>query len=269
MSTGADNAVGPIVATQADTIKAILERSNRDHVPVRRAFVQQRRGGGGAGMLAAFVSTHRGTALDLYLLAHALASDKPYDVALPAAVWARAVGLRGKGAESAISKNWRWLEDQRLIKSERRGRMRAVTLLHEDGSGARYRHPATDRQRRGDYFKVPYAYWEGNFANRLGLAAKAVLLIALSLQMEEQFTLPRDRASAWYGISAATIQRGLADLLARGIVRYQVKHVRAPLSPRGYTTVRLYRLFPPFREVSAGDAWRSTPVRTTMSSARR
>ena len=99
--------------------------------------------------------------------------------------------------------------------------------------------------------------------NRLTLPAKTVLLIALSLQMRDHFVLPREHAAGWYGISADTIQRGLSELLRRGVVRYRVEYVKAPLPPRGYVAVRQYRLFPPFAKVGKAEArrWHTSSVR--------
>lgn len=254
----------PAVPSQLETIQAMLERSGRTRgVPLRRAFVQQRQRGGGPGALAAFVTGRRTAALDLYLLVHALASRYPYDAALPAQVWARALGLHGKGAASGISKNWAWLEEQRLIRSEREGRVRRVFLLSEDRSGAAYIHPGEGDNAEGDYFHLPFNYWLGHYMNRLTLPAKAVLLIALSLQMRDHFVLPREQASAWYGISPDTIQRGLSDLLRRGVVRYRLEYAKAPLSPRGYVAVRQYRLFPPFAKVGEAEAlrWQTSATR--------
>lgn len=251
-----------IAATQLETIEAMLERSSRDFVPIRRVFVQQRQRGGGPSSLAAFVGSRRTLALDLYLLVHAIASKRPYDVALSSPVWARSLGLHGAGANASVSKNWAWLEDQQLIRSERDGRLRRVFLLAEDGSGTSYKHPGEGTGAEGDYFKLPYDYWRGLYMNRLSLPGKAMLLVALSLQLTESFVLPREQAAGWYGISADTVQRGLAELVARGIVRYKVEQTKAPLAPRGYTVVRKYRLFPPFAEVGDAGGWRATPSQT-------
>src|SRR5205814_1890727 len=141
-------------------------------------------------------------------------------------------------------------EDQRLIKTQRVGRLREITLLREDGSREPYRHPgeegATDR---GHYFKIPYAYWEGNFHNRLRLPAKAVLLIALSLQ--DDFLLPTERGREWYGLSTDTLRKGLRDARLYGLLSMTTEIKPAPLSATGYTTERRYRLEAPFRTIPA------------------
>ena len=232
-------------ATQVETVAALLERSGRDALPLRRSFVQVRQRGGGAGPLAAFVHERRGMALDLYLLSRAVASQEPFDVALPADVWARALGLGGAaGAGSTISKSWSWLEQQQLVVSSKRGRLREIRFLREDGSGRPYRHPGRDEDQRGDYFKVPYSYWEGSYPGRLGLPAKAVLLIALSLG--EDFRLPTERGARWYGLSRDTVSRGLSTLLRLGLLDVRIGYKKAPLAPRGITQERHYMLRAPF-----------------------
>jgi hypothetical protein len=232
---------------QRETVAALLERSKRHEVPIRRSFVQQRRRGGGPGPLAEFVSNRRSRALDLYLLAHAVASAPPYTVTFPAGVWVRALALApNSSSETLVSRSWTWLEQLGLIETRRVGRFRELTLLREDGSREAYRHPgeegATDR---GHYFKLPHAYWEANYHNRLGLPAKAVLLIALSLR--DDFVLPTERGKAWYGLSRDTIRKGLRDLRLYGLLDVREERKAAPLSAIGYTFERRYRLRPPFR----------------------
>lgn len=232
---------------QRETVEALLERSGREHVPLRRSFVQRRSRGGGAGSLAGFVRLRRGRALDLYLLVHAVASAPPYDAAFPAAVWSRALGLGSyASAETLVSKSWTWLEGRRLISTQRRGRLREITLLHEDGSGQPYRHPGEQgAESRGHYFKLPYAYWRGNFHNRISLPAKATLLIALSLG--DDFVLPAERGGQWYGLSRDTVRKGLRDLRLLGLLAFREERKEAPLSAHGYTMQRRYRLQEPFR----------------------
>jgi hypothetical protein len=245
--------------TQLETIQALLERSKRPEpfLPIRRSFVQVKpRGGGGPAPLAAFVRNRRVKALDLYLLAHAVASGKPYDVRLPAAVWARALGpVPPLSSQKFISRTWTWLEGQKLIETERVGRMRRVVILSEDASRKPYRHPGEKGlEDRGHYFKLPYAYWHGNFHNRLGLPAKAVLLIALSLQ--DDFLLPIERGQDWYGLSRDTVRKGLRDLRALGLLDVREFYKPAPLSTLGYTRERRYTLREPFRPHASTSARR-------------
>jgi hypothetical protein len=238
---------------QQAAIKALLERSGRDAVPIRRAFTQVRVRGGGAGPLAAFVRQRRRRALDLYLLVHAAASARPYDVTLEAAVWARMLGL-GRNAGSVISRQWTWLEKQQLVASSRVDRARSIVLLREDGSGAPYSHPgvaAGSQAAEGDYFSLPYAYWRAGLQDRIDLPTKAVLLIALSRPGPE-FILPHEHASKWYGLSVDSLRHGLRQLQLLAFLARRDIHQPAPLSPSGFRVERRYRLRPPFSTEHAG-----------------
>jgi hypothetical protein len=229
-------------------VEALLVRSGRDFVPLRRAFVQDRRRGGGAGPLAAFVTARRRRALDLYLLLRALASKEPWDVELPAVVWARLLGLSRDGAGTAISRQWTWLEQQRLIDQQQTGRQRRLIVLREDGSGRRYTHPGVATNEvaaEGDYFPLPHTYWAAGMQEWADLPTKAVLLIALSLP--DDFVLPLDRGPQWYGLSRDTIRTGLRGLLTRGFLRMRSFRKSAPLTAAGYTLERRYTLAGPFR----------------------
>lgn len=57
------------------------------------------------GPISKLCSHHDDRGLDLYLLVHAAASAAPFDVVLPAPVWARSLGLSGSAsARSTVSK---------------------------------------------------------------------------------------------------------------------------------------------------------------------
>lgn len=239
----------PPEPTQDETVDALLARSARTsrRVPVRESFVQRRgHSRTGPGPLADLV--HRGDerALDLFLLVHTLASAPPYDVVLPARVWARALGVGGGHAVSAVSKVWGRLEVVKLVERERTGRHTRVTLLKEDGRGRRYRSPdgGKDVDR---YFSVPFQYWstDDRWYRRLRLPEKAMLMVALSLQ--DRFTLPYDRAPNWYGLSSDTARRGLTGLTSRGLLTVSKEFRPAPLTEVGYTEVRHYTLVGAFR----------------------
>jgi hypothetical protein len=247
---------------QQETVIALLERSNRTDVPIRRSFVQLPVRGGGAGPLAGFVHDRRVRALDLYLLVHAVASAPPFKASFPAAVWVRALGLAANSSsETLVSRTWTWLEQHQLIESQRVGRKREITLLREDGSGDPYRHPGEQGAAdRGHYFKLPYAYWEGNFHNRLSMPAKAILLIALSLQ--DDFILPTERGREWYGLSRDTVRKGLRDLRVPGLLTMREETKLAPLTALGYTKQRRYSLKVPFGVVASAAASPVSPRRT-------
>ncbi len=240
----------PPVASPDDTVAAIVAEGGRDHTPVRISFLQRNDGTiKGPGPLAEFVTNgdHRG--LLLFLLAITKATTPPWDTALPASVWARALGVElpdTKGAASGISKAWLRLEGRMLVARSRKQRMAHITLRREDGSGADYTHPADE----GGYFKLPAAFWLGGptTATRwfrvLTLPETAMLLVAAS--HKPQFRLPFENTPGWYGVSADTASRGFHGLAKRGLVVIDRTNKKAPLAPKGYTSENRYTLQAPF-----------------------
>jgi len=240
-------------ATQEETIQAILDESKRPgRVPVRNSFCQLGRGQTTRpGPLAAFVRRGRDTALSQYLVLLAWASAAPFDVRRDSRIWARAVGLASDSSgRTAVSRNWAFLSDNKLVAVERKARLARVTLLREDGTGRGYVHPS----RTGSgYFQIPFEYWTHGIHNELELPGKAMLLVALSLP--DGFYLPPERGPDWYGISASTVERGIRELRRKDLLRARRVRKSAPLAPKGYTFVNLYTLAPPFgpkRATAAG-----------------
>lgn len=246
-----EDTIPEIEVTSAETIAELVGHV-RDGTPIRIAFAQRRENDiKTPGPLADFVTAGDLRALLLYLLAMARASRKdPWNVILPAAVWARALGIDlplTKTASSTISKAWARIEDRNLIRRGRSGRLAEITLLREDGSERPYTHPKDE----GGYFKLPHAFWlegppgsEEHWYQVLDLPAVAMLLIASSLQ--PNFALALDRVPEWYGFSSDTAQRGFATLGQHEILQINKVYKKAPLSPLGYTYENRYRLNPPF-----------------------
>lgn len=235
----------PVVATPDETIQALLHRAARRSaaVPISKMFLQQ---GSGRfripGPLAELVRRRDERALDLLLLAHATATADPYDITEAAAVWARTLDLgSSESSLTAVSKAFRRLSERQLVARTRVGRRLQVTLLEPDGSGAPYRHPSSTS---AGYLKLSFDYWVEGWHRRLGLPGKAFLLIALSLA--DAFPLPAERGPEWYGISADTIERGVADLEAHGLLQVDRVSKVAPLAPEGYTIENRYTLRAPF-----------------------
>jgi len=242
--------MAPPVATSQDTLKALLERSKRQRaVPVRVGLVQGgRRGHPKPGPLAELVRRRDERGLELLLLVIALASAPPWNVYRPSQVWARALDLDTTSSPAAaISKIWKRLENLTLIERARKGRRASITPLCEDGSGRPYEHPGRVRDR---YFQIPLSFWtdENFWCRRLGLAEKAMLLIALSLR--DEFILPVERVPNWYGISSDTASRGITGLLKTGLLTYRHVEKKAPLAPEGFTVDRHYSLAPALRLAS-------------------
>lgn len=245
-------------ATANQTMDAIADDSGRDHAPLRKTFLQQVTPDGAAcgSKLADLVRAGDSLGLRLYLTAVLKTSSEPWDTALPAPVWARALGNElpnSKSATGGVSKAWRRLEDHGLIERSRYNRMAQIRLLREDGSGQEYTHPGDKNTRTDhsdDYFKVPVALWrfgpidERRWIRELSVPELAMLLISLSLN--DSFWLPVEKVPDWYGVSADTAQRGMSGLRTRELLSVDTRAKTAPLSPTGFTTEHRHTLQAPF-----------------------
>jgi hypothetical protein len=240
------------IATADDTVDDIVRISIRKDFPLRRTFLQLKNeeGKSGPGPLAQFVRSGDHRALVLYLMLITKASSEPWDASLPAAAWARALGIElptTKSASSAVSKTWMRLERRNLIARERSARRARITLLQEDGSGLPYSLPASVKER---YLRIPTALWTAGpqsgqrWYRLLNLSELALLLIARS--QTDNFTLPLERFDEWYGISADTAARGLHGLECHGLLTIKKNVKKAPLSATGFTEENVYGLSQPF-----------------------
>jgi hypothetical protein len=261
--------VEPEKADRQFTLEHYLRRSDRETLPLAHGFIQDEADEqGGAGPLAEFMRRGREPALEQYLFAHALASgeeDGRFDARLPAFTWARAIGghedpRSGKIEAAAlhqVSRNWRLLRELRLIQSERAGRNIRIWLLSDDGSGRPYRHVAAGKRGQRltgpGYLQLPYAYWYERWHERLSLAAKAMLLIAL--YQGDGFPLPYNKLPRWYGISAASGERGLRELREAGLLHREQHRRPEPESPYGFTDIYHYELLPPFGPRGTRSKW--------------
>lgn len=164
--------------------------------------------------------------------------------------WARMLDLpQTTASEAGISRNFTWLEERRLARSERHRRVRKVFLLQEDGSGKKFRR-ATGADR--GYFKVPYEYFTQRWHGELALAGKATLILCLA--QAPTFVLPAEHAAGWYGISADTLQRGLDELRDLGLIKVWSRAKKAPRTRFGYTVENHYALQGPFARAPIGSS---------------
>jgi hypothetical protein len=239
-------AMPPPPVSQQETLTDLLKQAHREAVPIRTTFVQQGRGKATRpGPLASFIASHDERGLDAYLFVHALASGQPWNCEYPSGMWIRALGLSDtatmRSARAVVSKIMRRLEDRKLIRRTRSGRLSAVTLLREDGSGHKYERPVTD----GDnWFNLPHEYWLEQHYRTLSLPAKAMLLVALSLPAD--FYLPYEKAQPWYGISADSAGRGLRELEKADLLVSLPEWVKNHRSDTGWIEQRHYMLLGPY-----------------------
>jgi hypothetical protein len=251
----------PAPLTQEETIQDLLERSGRGFVPIRKSFVQHGRGKQTkAGPLASFVTGHDERGLDMYLLAHAIASREPWDCDFPSDMWVRALDLGSTAtppaARGAVSKVLKRLEERKLIVRRRGGRSIYFRLLKEDGSEDPYRHPVNTGE---NWLRLPYPYWLDGYYLNLSLPAKAMLLVALS--RPDGFYLPAERTKDWYGLSADSALRGLRELRSAGVLDYSKHWRKEQRSKTGWIEQRTYTLTGPFSSAARDAAANHRPGR--------
>ncbi len=70
--------------------------------------------------------------------------------------------------------------------------------------------------------------------------------LVIALSNLDHFPLPAERGPQYYGISADTLQRGARSLRKFGLLETELKRIKAPLAPEGYTYENRYTLKPPF-----------------------
>ncbi|MEX1171818.1 MAG: hypothetical protein WEG56_04305 [Chloroflexota bacterium] len=250
--TASDDHEKPPDVTSAETVDAIVEASKRvQDFPLRREFLQRRvEAVVVPGPMGALVKAGDHRALLLFLMLLTKASAPPWNAALPAAAWARALGIdlpESKTARSTISKIWLRLERHGLVSRDRRERLADVFLHREDGLGGEY----TSAGEVGEnYFRVPLALWLQGPNDRqrwyqvLSLPELTVLLIGRTLG--DGFRLPFESGPDWYGVSADTISRGVTGLKDKGMLDVNKRFKKAPLSAVGYTAEHRYTLQEPF-----------------------
>ncbi|MFI5534538.1 hypothetical protein ACIA8O_38985 [Kitasatospora sp. NPDC051853] len=240
------------VATPAETREALLERAKRDFAPIRRAFVQKKRGEADrSGPLAEFVTNGDLRGLRAYLVIIAATSAETaegWSTSHSGGVWARAFGTTENAtpasARTAVTKVFQRLRERNLITYERVAGSWdiQVTLLREDGSGQPYTRPGN--QNRDAYLKIPFELWRTGLFDELSLPALAMLLTASC--EPAFFELPTERMKEWYGWSPDTAERGFRELAKTGVIQVYKTYITAPLSPTGTAEVNRYMLLDPF-----------------------
>lgn len=242
-----------------ETVETLLARSKRSFVPIDKSFVQLPRGNEERNsMLARFIRNGDLRGLKAYLLIAASTSSSDENgewyTTLPLQTWARAFGCfqhagidSGKAAATKILSR---LQQRKLIKRERSGSGREVKvrLLSQDGSGGPYQRP---RQR---FLRLSYEFWRTGLDEEISLPALAMLLVVLG---EKSYCrLPSERMPEWYGWSADTAERGLHELVERGLVSRISESISTPLSPTGFSKVNTYTVLPPFDRESLNSSRR-------------
>lgn len=231
----------------------MLSGTKRGFVPIRRTFLQKPRGTEGTrGAQLAKLSANP-SALDAYLLLHALASSsEPYQANYPVPTWVQLLRLEEAASESAAKSRWSKVVSKltalELIERRRVGNGMEYLLLDESGDKSPYLRPLT--AAHGNYFKLPYSYWVDGHDAALTHPEKLMLLIGLDQQ--EGFTLPFNQAQRWYGVSENTARRGLRGLEERGLLMSTSTYLPSSKSPTGWAESISYTMTGPFSRNAIG-----------------
>jgi hypothetical protein len=239
-------------------LEQMLTGTKRGFVPIRRTFLQKPPGTKGSRGAQLAELTGNQSALDAYLLLHALASSsEPYQAEYPVATWVQLLRLDETATTSAASSRWSKvvtrLTDLHLVDRTRTGNHMQYVLLDECGDQSPYVRPRTAAQ--GLYFKLPYSYWADGYDITLTLPEKLMLLIGLD--QRDGFKLPFNQAKAWYGVSENTARRGLRGLADRGLVTSESTHELSPKSPTGWAEIIRYTMTGPFSSKAIAKAVKS------------
>lgn len=254
---------GPEPATATETREHLVQRSGRAFVPIPNVFVQDPNTElkNRQAPLADFVRRGDKRGLLAFLLLHTIISSGEHEdgwsSTLHLQVWARALDTvstaTGASATSAATKIFSRLVQRQLITRHRAGRQRkvTVTLLSADGLGGPYTRPvgATEDDL---FFKLSHEFWTQHWDSQLSLPAIAMLLVAL--HEKPGFALPSERVPQWYGWSADSAERGLAELADHSILRVSKQVFKNPVSPSGLSSRNLYTVLPPFDRASVNKA---------------
>jgi len=236
----------------ADTRTSLLKRAKRGYVPLRKEFVQKRRGERGEArrsVLADFVTNRQHRALDALLLLHALCPitrDDPLDIR----TWARLLSVANRCTPNAASKAFLVLDEMGLVTREQEGRHTIVSPLMETGSGLPWVRAGGDPDEGGPgFFVLPHDYWTSGLSERLAMPGKAMLLVLLHDTQNPDtltFTVPLDRMASYYGISERTAERGYRELEKEKLLRQRVQKVVDHRHPVGRRPVCHRALESPF-----------------------
>ncbi|MFD5899848.1 hypothetical protein [Streptomyces sp. NPDC060366] len=233
------------VATGRDTRTAVLDRSIRTNVPLRKTFVQANRGSVSRhGPLKDFVTGRDLRGLRAYLIIVAACSngDNGWSTTHDSAVWSRLMDIHETAvSQSARTGAWRALrrlEERNLIECSRSGTKITVTLLREDGTGKPYDRPVGDREENL-FLRIPNTFWAQGRDEKLSLPGLALFLVVA--REKHWVALPAERAPEWYGWSPDTHERGLKQLVDLGFVLKRAIKKKAPFAPLGYTIAHEYR----------------------------
>jgi predicted transcriptional regulator len=230
--------------------EAAADKWARGYFQLRGVFVQKPENvSNRASTLASLVTARQHRALVLYLM---LISVWPWlhddKVPLEAHVWMNLVHSRSPKpastrrsllwSESTLSRTWKYLVKVGLVEKKRGAKGRLKVAPRMEDASAPYEFPTGAKGvGREMYFVVPDRFWiEEDFA-RLALPGLAVLLVILKeTNKAPEFRVTHEQIADWYGLSRSTVDKGLAELRAIGVLEERVEWIPARLSKIRTTT---------------------------------
>ena len=220
---------------------AIGRRVGFRRAPIRRCFVRLQ-DPAHTTPLAVALRGGRGGAVRIKLLLSMLwlAPAPPHDLTMPTRTWANLLGLSDpeRAGTRRVSEALGWLQTHRLLRlTQNPGRPTTAYLLHECGDGEEYSSPVDRAGATGSlfpasdrYISLPSEFWTGGWIRALSGTAIASLLALLDLEPldAKPFWVSPTQAQRLHGLSESTRQRGIAELVAHGIVHVEKKLITAP-----------------------------------------
>lgn len=250
-------------STPASTRATMVKLEARGFTPVRHWFVQKHSTlspGDRKGILADLVTNKRSRELNAYLalLMNYNQIVKHADQPWPAAVWARALSSSETDPlpVASISRIWSNLNEHGLIDRSRVWK-RALVIPRDESTKKVYTRPRPDlvpdaQKPYESYFILPSAFWTERWHAELSLPGRALLLIWLhETSARDDSYLPYAKAEGWYGISAKTAERGIAELIDNKLlVHTRKERVVADFSATGWADHHYYALTGPFSKAA-------------------
>lgn len=213
----------------------LADRIKRNASPIRRSFVERLDGDDRATPLAQLLRTQgatggKGGALRITLLLSLIwvCAREPFSTRRVAAYWADLLGRddpRGEGAR-AIRDCLHELEDRGVIALNASSSSVEITLLDEVAWAYGPTEPTSYVLPYGEpYIPVPRTLWSTGVVGRLSGAGVAMYLCALALTRHDdaEFFVSAAFFESRFGISRSSRKRGLAELVAEGVLDVRVE----------------------------------------------
>lgn len=229
---------------RADQLDLQVKRAT---VPIRTAFVVSPRAETPPPMTE-LLRGGRGGEVKLKLLLSMIwvAAAEPFDVTLPARVWAELIGLPDAetGGAARVSAAVRRLVKDGYVASDARPGMPSRLMLQEEtGTGNPYSHPgshwdktSTSRpQDRPTYLQLPKELWTKGWLSLLSGPATAMLLALIEQTRGRKYEgiwFSPSVADRRYGLTEVTRKKGLTLLRDLGLITVSRRSVaRNTLGP--------------------------------------